>query len=285
MIKSGLLLALWATRLAAQNLLLTDYKGTYLPVVKARDNRPYVEIDGKLVAAEGRRFALRKVDEYFPVFISIGDLEAVTTSLDVDGAEMNYEFRWRGRLETPYTLSDVFIVLEMDTESAGKVIFLSGVGDLKPRDPTYLTLRVPLMSRLGAGHYQIHLFTKGAEVLHSELDPFYRDSVVDRMTAKRIETVENAMPKIFVGLQPEYPAALLKSRTSGHVIVSLRIGANGRVYDPTVKKASDPAFGESALAAVRMWRFLPQVKNGHAIETHADMPIDFAPPREKPTKS
>ena len=176
-------------------------------------------------------------------------------------------------------------MLELDTESAGKVIFLSEVGELVPRDPKYLSLRVPTMSGLGAGHYQIHLFTKGAEVLHSELDPSYRESVVDRMTEKRIETVTNAMPKIFIGPQPEYPAALLKTKTSGQVIVSLRIGANGRVYDPVVKKASDPAFGESALAAVRLWRFLPQVKNGRPIETHADMPVDFAPPQDKPKKS
>ena len=67
------LLVVLSARLAAQNLLLTEYKGKYLPVVRARENRPYVEVDGKQVAAEGRRFALRKVDEYWPVFISVRD--------------------------------------------------------------------------------------------------------------------------------------------------------------------------------------------------------------------
>ena len=278
-----LLFALLAQPGLAQNLLLTEYKDKYLPVVRARGNRPFVEVDGKQVAADGQRYALHKVDEYWPVFISVRDLDVSTFHLDMEGSEINHEFRLRGRLESPYALEDVFIVLELDTESAGKVIFLAEVGTIVPRDPKYLSLRVPMRSGLGSGHYQIHLFTKGAEVLHSNLDPSYREAVVDRMTQKRIASVQEAAPKIFIGPQPEYPDALLKTKTAGQVIVSVRIGANGRIYDAKVKRASDPAFGEAALAAVRMWRFLPQVKNGRPLEVRADLPIDFTPP-EPPTK-
>ena len=274
-----------AASLGAQNLLLTDYKGKYLPVVRARDSRPYVEVDGKQVSADGLRFALHKVDEFLPVFISVRDLEVSTRYLNLNGSDINHEFLLHCLLETPYLLEDVFIVLELDTDSAGKVIFLTEVGKLLPRDPKYMSLRVPMTSALGSGHYLIHLFTKGAEVLHSNIDPSFRESVVDRMTEKRISSIEDAGPKIFIGPAPEYPRALLKARTSGQVTVSIRIGANGRVYDPAIKSASDPAFGEAALAAVRMWRFLPQVKNGHPTETIAVMPFDFAPPENKPRKS
>ena len=74
---------------------------------------------------------------------------------------------------------------------------------------------------------------------------------------------------------------MLKTKTSGLVTVSLRIGANGRVYDPQVKESPNPAMGEAALAAVRMWRFLPQVKNGRPVEVEANLPIQFTPPENK----
>lgn len=275
------LFALCCAPLVAQNLLLTDYKGKYLPVVRARENRPYVQVDGKQVAAEGRRFALHKVDEYFPVYISVHDLDVSTFHVEMSGSDINHEFRLRGRLETSYVLEDVFIVLELDTDSAGKVIFLAEVGNMMPRESKYLSLRVPMTSGLGSGHYLMHLFSKGAEVFNSSLDPAYRDEVMDEMTRKRISSVKDAGPTLFMGPQPEYPAALLKKKISGEVTVSLRIGKNGRVYEPTVVKASDPAFGDAALAAVRLWRFLPQVKEGRPVETVANLPLAFAPSEEK----
>jgi TonB family protein len=279
------LLSGFAAPLTAQNVLITEFKGKYLPVVRARDSRPYVEFEGKQVAADGLRYALHKVDEYLPVFISVRDMEVSTSAVDWDGSEINHEFHLRAKLETPYWLDDVFIVLELDTDSAGKVLFLHEVGELKPRDFKWIALRVPMKSALGSGHYQVHLFSKGVEVLHSNLDAMYCDSVVDHMTETRIAAIKDAQPKFFFGPQPEYPAALLKAKTAGKVLVSIRIGANGRVYDPAVKNASDPAFGAAALAAVRLWRFLPLVKNGRAVEAHVTMPLDFTPPTDAVGKS
>lgn len=280
-LKIVFLLTLVVSPLAAQNLLLTEYKGKHLPVVRARDSRPFVEVDGKQVAADGRRFALHKVAEYWPVYIAIHDIEVSTFHVDMSGSEINHEFRMRARLETPYTLDDVFIVLELDTDSAGKLIFLTEVGNMEPRVSKYLSLRVPMSSSLGEGRYFIHLFSKGFEVLHSNLDPVYRDAVLDAMTQKRIILTKDASPKVFMGPQPEYPAAMAKKKIRGEVMVSLRIGANGRVYDPKIEKASDPAFGEAALTAVRLWRFFPKIKEGRAVETVASLPLIFVPPEEK----
>ena len=272
------LFTLLSVPLGAQNLLLTEYKGKLLPVIRARGTQPFVEAEGKQVAAEGRRFALYKVEEYEPVFISVRDIDVGSSYVEMNGSAINHEFKLKAKLETPYSLDNVFIVLELDTESAGKVIFMTEVGQLKPREVKYLSLRVPMISAMGSGHYFIHLFSGGAEVLNSNIDPMYRETVVDRMTEKRIEAVQAAAPKLFFGPPPEYPEKLLKAKISGTVMVAIRIGANGRVYDPEIKSASDPAFGEAALTAVRLWRFLPRVKDGHAIETVASMPMNFTPP-------
>jgi TonB family protein len=244
-----------------------------------------VVFEGKQVIADGRRFALHKVDEYSPLFISVRELEVSTHYLDVNASAMNHEFRLRARLESPYWVKDVFIVLELDTDSAGKVLFLYEVGDLEPRQSKLLSLVVPLSSGLGEGKYQVHLFSEGMEVLQSMIEPGHREAVLDRMTKKRIASVKDAEPKLYVGPQPEYPKALMKAKTSGQVVVSLRVGANGRVYDPVVKSATDPAFGEAALAAVRLWRFLPQVKNGRPVEAKVNVPLNFAPPEAAAKKS
>jgi len=267
-----------------QNVLVSDYKGKLLPVVRASDLRPMVEVDGKLKLGDGRRFGLVKVPEYLPVFVSVRNLDVGSQYVDMNGSDINHDFRFRARLETPYRLEDVFVVLEMETDSAGKTIFLSEVGDLAPHRPKSIFLRIPMNSALGSGHYKLHLFSHGAEVFHSKLDPTYCDAVVDQMVHKRLAGVTNAAPTLFVGPGPEYPAALLKKNLVGHVVISLRIGANGRVYDPAVVSASDPAFGEAALTAVRLWRYLPRVEDGRPVETRASLPMDFPPPEEDAKK-
>lgn len=264
--------------LAAQNILFTDRDGKFLAVREARGNRPLVEVNGKMVLADGKRFALQKTEDYLPVFISVRELDVKTHYVNMEGAAINHDFIFRARLETPYQLDDVFIVLELDTETAGKVLYLQEVGKMEARHSRLITATVRMPAALGDGRYYFHLFSGGREVLHSEIPPLQREVVVDRMTARRIAGVKDAAPALFVGPTPEYPSTLLKSRAVGQAIISARIGANGRVMNPAIKSATDPAFGQSALAAVRLWRFLPQVKAGRPVETEADIPFDFAPP-------
>ena len=91
-----------------------------------------------------------------------------------------------------------------------------------------------------------------------------------------------AAPRPFVGPSPEYPPGLRKAKVKGEAMIRLQIRANGAVLDPQVRSASDPAFGEAALAAIRMWRFLPKVKDGRPVGTEAEMPFSFvySPPRD-----
>ncbi len=271
---SGLLVA----PLAAQNVLFTDLDGKFVAVRKARFNNPYVEMDGKLAVADGRKYVLQKAPEYRPEFIDVRNLEVKSRYLNVTGSEINHEFILGAQLKTPYRLDDVFIVLELNTERAGKVLFLQEVGDLTPNDSKTISVTVPVNGGLGEGKYKFHLFAGGLEVLTTKMTPEFRDRVLDEMTRKRIAGVQDAEPKPFTGPAPEYPRALLKSGATGHVVIALRIGANGQTHDPKVVSATDPAFGEAALTAVRLWRFLPQVKDGRPVETTVNLPPDFSPP-------
>lgn len=280
-----LLLGASAAPLGAQNILYTNLDGKFLAVRRAQGNRPCVQIDGREKIADGNRYVLQKTPEYLPMFISVRNLEVKSEHLNLNGSSLNHEFTLRAWLETPYFLDDVFLVLELDTDSAGKVLFLQEIGQLEARLPRLLSVRVQLASGLGSGKYQLHLFSGGREVLHSNIPAQKRDAAVDQMTARRITGVEDAPPQPLIGPGPEYPPALLKAKTSGQAVISIRIGANGQVYDPKVKSATDPAFGESALTAVRLWRFLPKVREGRPQEARVDVPFNFAPPVKPAKKS
>jgi len=268
------------TPLAAQSVLLGEYEGKAYPVKLARDRLPFVEVGGKTVGANPKRLGLAKVDEYLPVFISIRGLKVNSFHLNTGGSQINNEFHFQARFETAYKLSNVFLVLELNHDKEGKQLFLQEVGDLDPRETKSLRIIVPLQFSVGKGHFKIHLFSNGAEVLHSEMPEEYREKAVDRMIAKRIATLQSAEPAPFVGPAPEYPASLAKAKTKGQAVITLQIGPNGRVHDPAVKSATDPAFGIAALEAVKQWRFFPRVGQGHAVESQIEMPFDFSPPSQ-----
>ncbi len=279
-----LLLTALPARLAAQNLLFVEYEGKPCLVRGARGNRPCIEVDGKRIDVPGNRLALKKVDEYLPAFIAVRDLDMRTTYMTVDGAgQMNNELKFNAGLEAPYELEDVFLLLDMNMDTGGKTFFLYEVGRLEPHQPRHIALTVPLAYALGAGQYQFHLFVGGAEALHTELPFFEREATLDRMVAKRIASEQEAGLKPFLSLPPEYPPALRKANIKGQAVISIRIRTNGSVADPVVKSATDPAFGQAALAAVRLWRFLPRVKHGQPVETKVELPFVFAPP-EQPAK-
>lgn len=276
---SALGLMLVAAPAFAQSVLLAPYEGKALPVVQARGTRPFVNDHGKLVAAEDSRFGFRPVEEYLPVFISVRNLQVRTSYLDVNGGEgeINRTLELRARLESPFRLEEVFLVLEMNSEEAGKTLFLLDIGTLEARQPKPLFVVAPLKFKLGEGRYQLHLFTHGAEVFHSEMPFDYREGKLDRMVAARVVGAPDRLPQPFVGPAPEYPAGLLKNKITGSAVIALRVGLRGNVLDPVVKNASDAALGEAALVAVRQWRFLPRIRDGHPVETKVDLPFTFSP--------
>ena len=275
----GWALGLIAAPAFAQSVLLAQYEGKALPVVLARGTQPFVEDHGKLVSAEGSRFGFRPVEEYLPVFISVRNLKVRTTYVDVNSGEgeVNHRLELNAQLESPYRLEEVFIVLEMTSDDAGKTLFLLEIGTLEPREPKPLFVAAPLKFKLGNGHYQLHLFTHGAEVFHSEMPFDYRERKLDRMIAARVVDAPDRLPQPFVGPAPEYPPGLRKNKLAGSAVITLHVGLRGSVLDPVVKNASDPAFGEAALAAVRQWRFLPRIRDGHPVESKVDLPFTFSP--------
>jgi TonB family protein len=316
----SLLMLAVVTPLAAQSrLYVLEPDKAYYPVFKVSNNRPFIMKKGVLVAAKGDRFALRKVDEYLPVFIAIQNAKATTTDIQpievnaaiampdgvsgggvFDGAgdahrsgpvhrpnqgdphaQIESVFRYSANFVAEYPLEDVFLVLEAEFANTGKSIVVCEIGQLEERKPKPISYELSRKQSFGSVKVTSRVFVGGTEVLQSEQSEAFRTGQLDRMIAKKIEGVKDAQPQPFYGSTPGYPAALRPSGLKGEVVVTVHVSPSGAVHDPVIESANNPAFGEAALAAVREWRFLPRVQNGRAVESQVSIPIDFEPPAKE----
>lgn len=82
-------------------------------------------------------------------------------------------------------------------------------------------------------------------------------------------------PRPTAQVQPLYPLAMRFDGVFGEAVISFVAAADGNVVDATVASATDPAFGEAALAAVKNWKFTPGKKAGQTVNTRMQVPIVF----------
>lgn len=75
---------------------------------------------------------------------------------------------------------------------------------------------------------------------------------------------------------PEYPAIARLRGYEGEVVLCVEILPNGRVGAVKIKKSSGYAIlDQSALEAVRPWKFEPAKKSGAPVKVWVDLPIKF----------
>ncbi len=72
---------------------------------------------------------------------------------------------------------------------------------------------------------------------------------------------------------PNYPPSL--KGVNGMVAVVVIIDEKGSVVDATVTKASDPAFEEPSIDAIKRWKFKPAEKDGQAVKAKVTIPVRF----------
>ena len=134
-----------------------------------------------------------------------------------------------------------------------------------------------MIGGLGEGHYKVHLFSGGHEVLNSMMPWETRERILDRMVAGRTLGAPDRPPQPFLGPAPDYPPALRQAKVEGRAVVRIQVGIRGEVLNPRLDSATDPAFGEAALAAIRQWRFLPEISGGVPRPVTVDFPFGFTP--------
>lgn len=267
------------TPLRAQNILVVEHKKKGAVVLAARGTRPIIEENGKRIIGEGNRYALHPIENIFPAFVAVHDLRVKTTAIQLmDTASLiNNQFEFTGEFVSATPLKDVFLAMDLTFENGQRSIFIQEIGNLEARISRRLNVAFAMGYPLGSGRYEFHVFSEGVEVLNS-MQPFdLRERLLDRLVAKYSAGQPDGLPRPFICPPPEYPAKLAKSKVAGHADVRIRVRTTGAVVDPVLTAASDPAFGDAAIAAVRQWRFIPAMKNGRATEMTVTLPVAFSP--------
>lgn len=273
------------TEAVAQYTLFVKQHEKFSPVVAIVATEPQIAADGKVETAQQSRngyiYALGQAKSYAPYFITVRSLNIIAQGQEMNpaGVPVDRSLAITAEFETAQPLKNVFLALEVKGETQKiNTLIAHEVGGLKPGSPVSVHFLVPFYASLGDCHATLHLFSGGPEVLHSNMPPAQIEHELDLMVQKGIEGVMNAPPQPFIGPTPEYPAALLGKNESGSVTIALGISPTGAVLDPVVKEATLPEFGESALKAIRQWRFLPRIKDGKPVATKVVLPLTFRPP-------
>jgi TonB family protein len=75
--------------------------------------------------------------------------------------------------------------------------------------------------------------------------------------------------------EPEYPEGLKMSQQQGNVLLIARIDTQGKLQNVVPVATSHEAFIDPALAAVKLWKFKPAMKDGKPVEIAANIGMRF----------
>jgi TonB family protein len=278
-------LAFGASLASAQHCLMVDDNGKMLTVVAVHRKDPMVLEGGKLMTVPRAHLVLGQGGQFLPCHVAVRHVVVAASSATMLGnerggeGEINRKLRFKCELETGFALTKVFLVLVYIPEFGEPSTLLQEVGRLEPREPRWIQAVFPVAEARTLGKYEFYLFSGGSELFHTLMPPGVADSALDHLVRERLKDVRDAPAQPFVGPAPEYPEALFKKGIEGKATVVFTIGLNGAISDPAVNEASQPEFGEAAMAVIRQWRFLPMVKDGVPVSTKATMPFVFSPPK------
>jgi protein TonB len=109
-----------------------------------------------------------------------------------------------------------------------------------------------------------------------------RDSVV---LAGQVSPEENsvaeevAAARLIHRVEPEYPAGLAPQRAETPLVLSAEISPEGAVQQLSVVEG-DPILAESAMQAVRQWRYKPYIVDGHPVGIRTNITLRFKSPSQ-----
>lgn len=87
--------------------------------------------------------------------------------------------------------------------------------------------------------------------------------------------VTDSAPLLSSWAPPVYPPEALREKIEGKVKLRVVVDAQGQVTAARVLQPLDPRLDEAALAAVKAWKFIPGLEDGHPAACSMDIPILF----------
>ena len=82
-------------------------------------------------------------------------------------------------------------------------------------------------------------------------------------------------PSVLSEVKPEYPARAISTGIEGVVTLEAVVETNGSVGDVRVLKPVHPMLDESAIAALKQWKFRPGVRDGKPVRVAVEVEMSF----------
>jgi TonB family protein len=82
-------------------------------------------------------------------------------------------------------------------------------------------------------------------------------------------------PRVISAVEPVYPLALRFDGTSGRVLLEVIVGKDGTPAHIKALESPHPALTESAIAAMKQWRFEPAIVKGQPAFARLHIPLIF----------
>ena len=269
---------------SGQNVFVTVENGTPKIIKQIHRQTPMVETGGKLVSGGGRQYGFARATFYRPGFVSFDQ----STRISIHGwnalengvlvaSDFACELCVDGLTTSDTTFRHCFIVLDL-VAAKEKGIAYAEIPDLVAGEKVPLHLTFPLRQPVREGYYRLHIFSDGAEVLHSRMTTTYVEAQKKKTTDILSGKAQDFPAILAYRIAPTYPAALKNSGAPGSVRVRCHINKLGDVAAAELVSASDPAFGDAALAVVPKWKFDPAIIKLQFVEADVEIPVEFKLP-------
>lgn len=75
--------------------------------------------------------------------------------------------------------------------------------------------------------------------------------------------------------KPQHPLDLRQAGINGEVVVQFLVDSHGSTRNIKIVSSTNVGFNEPTIRAIRTWKFKPGKKNGQAVTTRVQIPINF----------
>jgi TonB family protein len=237
-----------------------------------------VQTNGKIGPVEdAAEILLKKTPAYRDGFVKIDYVsDAGYIKLeDVDPTKIQLA----AHLTADRTLRDCYAIILFQAANGNPASIVAvQAPDLEAGKRTKFYVPALIGAKMSDGPFVLHFFSGIGE---------YPTSLIDagaNRDADVLARTESRRPAPILAVYPDRPKDA-PADVAGKAVVRCRIDAEGEVVDAVATEASQPGFGQSAVAAAQQWLFAPAIKNHQYVGVSVKIPFIFAPVKAVPSQS
>jgi TonB family protein len=126
----------------------------------------------------------------------------------------------------------------------------------------------------------LSVYENGKEVFHMRPGVGEAGAVAESRAVEHL-SIDQAESNVIYRVEPEYPESARQQGIQGPVALYVRAGVDGSIQRVRVI-SGPPPLADAAIAAVKQWRFKPQMIDGHPAEIETEVVLKFQLPVTAP---